>query len=158
MHLVELTLSMVSLIPEECHHALNEIYGSEYNRLDKECQLVLATAITEDNISNYRIQQLLGKNPLEVGRILYALVDNGMLVSNNKGRWTSYTINDNYTRGVKNSGSKTQGVKNSRSKTQGVTSRERKNGNCVRPWSSFAGSRAHCRRLPTTWDIPTGIG
>ena len=63
---------------------------------------------------------------MEVGRILYALVDNGMLVSNNKGRWTSYTINDNYTRGVKNSGSKTQGVKNSRSKTQGVTSRERK--------------------------------
>ncbi|WP_317309245.1 hypothetical protein [Phocaeicola plebeius] len=33
----------------------------------------------------YRIQQLLGKNPLEVGRILYALVDKGMLVSNNRG-------------------------------------------------------------------------
>ena len=87
---------MVSLIPEECHQALNEVYGSEYNRLDKECQLVLATAITEDNISNYRIQQLLGKNPLEAGRILYALVDKGMLLSNNRGRWTSYSINSDY--------------------------------------------------------------
>ena len=116
LHLVELTLSMVSLIPEECHHALNEIYGSEYNRLDKECQLILATAITEDNISNYRIQQLLGKNTLEVGRLLYYLVDNGMLISNSKGRWTSYFINTEYS----------QGVKKSRSKSQGVTSRERK--------------------------------
>ena len=114
LHLVELTLSMVSLIPEECHHALNEIYGSEYNRLDKECQLVLATAITEDDISNYRIQQLLGKNTLEVGRLLYYLVDNGMLVSNSKGRWTSYSINTEYSQGVKKSRSKSQGVKKSR--------------------------------------------
>lgn len=116
LHLVELTLSMVSLIPDECHRVLNDIYGSEYSRLDKECQLVLATAITEDNISNYRIQQLLGKNPLEVGRILYALVDKGMLVSNNRGRWTSYSINSDYS----------QGVKKSRSKSQGVTTRAQK--------------------------------
>ncbi|WP_455657622.1 hypothetical protein [Phocaeicola sp.] len=48
----------------------------------------------------YRIQQLLGKNPLEVGRILYALVDKVMLVSNNRGRWTSYSINSDYSQGV----------------------------------------------------------
>ena len=79
-------------------------------------EFLLNTAITEDNISNYRIQQLLGKNPLEAGRILYALVDKGMLLSNNRGRWTSYSINSDYS----------QGVKNSRSKTQGVKSREKK--------------------------------
>ena len=117
---------MVSLIPDECHRVLNEIYGSDYSRLDKECQLVLATAITEDNISNYRIQQLLGKNSLEVGRILYALVDKGMLVSNNRGRWTSYSINSDYSQGVKKSRSKSQGVKKSRSKSQGVTTRAQK--------------------------------
>ena len=72
------------------------------------------TAITEDNISNYRIQQLLGKNTLEVGRLLYYLVDNGMLVSNSKGRWTSYSINTEYSQGVKKSRSKSQGVKKSR--------------------------------------------
>lgn len=126
LHLVELTLSMVSLIPEECHAALSDMYGINYTRLDKVYQLVLATAFTEGCISNNRIQQLLGKNPLEAGQILYYLVDKGMLVSNNKRRWASYSINDNYIQGVKNSRSKAQGVKNSRSKTQGVTSRERK--------------------------------
>ena len=39
-----------------------------------------------------------------------------MLLSNNRGRWTSYSINSDYS----------QGVKNSRSKTQGVKSREKK--------------------------------
>ena len=152
LHLVELTLSMVSLIPEECHHALNEIYGSEYNRLDKECQLVLATAITEDNISNYRIQQLLGKNPLEVGRILYALVDKGMLLSNNRGRWTSYSINSDYSQGVENSRSKTQGVENSRSKTQGVKSREQKKREIQDALIAF------CREARTLQEIANYLG
>ena len=152
LHLVELTLSMVSLIPEECHHALNEIYGSEYNRLDKECQLVLATAITEDNISNYRIQQLLGKNPLEVGRILYALVDKGMLLSNNRGRWTSYSINSDYSQGVENSRSKTQGVENSRSKTRGVKSREQKKREIQDALIAF------CREARTLQEIANYLG
>ena len=133
---------MVSLIPEECHHALNEIYGSEYNRLDKECQLVLATAITEDNISNYRIQQLLGKNPLEVGRILYALVDKGMLLSNNRGRWTSYSINSDYS----------QGVENSRSKTRGVKSREQKKREIQDALIAF------CREARTLQEIANYLG
>lgn len=152
LHLVELTLSMVSLIPEECHHALNEIYGSEYNRLDKECQLVLATAITEDNISNYRTQQLLGKNPLEVGRILYALVDKGMLLSNNRGRWTSYSINSDYSQGVEYSRSKTQGVENSRSKTRGVKSREQKKREIQDALIAF------CREARTLQEIANYLG
>ena len=143
LHLVELTLSMVSLIPEECHQALNEIYGSEYNRLDN---------ITEDNISNYRVQQLLGKNPLEAGRILYALVDKGMLLSNNRGRWTSYSINSDYSQGVKNSRSKTQGVKNSRSKTQGVKSREQKKKEIRDALIAF------CREARTLQEIADYLG
>ena len=126
LHLVELTLSMVSLIPEECHNALKEIYGNDYNRLDKEYQLVLATAITENNVSNFRIQQLLGRNPLEAGKLLYYLVDKGMLISSNKGRWTSYSINSEYSQVVEKSRSKSQGVEKSRSKSQGVRTREQK--------------------------------
>ena len=34
-----------------------------------------------------------------------------MLLSTNKGRWTTYAINKEYTQGVENSRSKTQGVK-----------------------------------------------
>lgn len=42
------------------------------------------------------MQQLLGKNSLEVGKTLYSLVGNGMLISGNKGRWTYYSLNSEY--------------------------------------------------------------
>ena len=42
------------------------------------------------------MQQLLGRNSLDVGKTLYALVGKGMLVPANKGRWTSYSLNSEY--------------------------------------------------------------
>ncbi|WP_455004775.1 Fic family protein [Capnocytophaga gingivalis] len=57
------------------------------------------------------MQLLLDKNPLEAGKLLYALVAKDMLLSTNKGRWTTYAINKEYTQGVENSRSKRQGVK-----------------------------------------------
>ena len=110
LHLVELTLTMTSLISDDCHKALQDIYGDDYNALTKEEQLVLATALTEESTSNYRMQQLLGKNSLEVGKILYALVGKDMLIPDNKGRWTSYSLNSEFRQGVKRQGVKRQGV------------------------------------------------
>ena len=47
-----------------------------------------------------------------IGKLLYALVGKNMLLSTNKGRWTTYSINTAYRQGVtENSRSKTQGVK-----------------------------------------------
>ena len=120
LHLVELTLSMVSLISAECETQLLELYGNDYKEAEKEEQLILATALSEGVIANNTIQLLLDKNPLEAGKLLYALVAKNMLLSTNKGRWTTYSINGKYSQGVENSRSKTQGVENSRSKTQGV--------------------------------------
>ena len=57
------------------------------------------------------MQLLLDKNPLEAGKLLYALVAKDMLLSTNKGRWTTYAINKEYTQGVKRQGVKRQGVK-----------------------------------------------
>ena len=61
------------------------------------------------------MQLLLDKNPLEAGKLLYALVAKDMLLSTNKGRWTTYSINEKYSQGVENSRSKTQGVEKARS-------------------------------------------
>ncbi len=141
LHLVELTLSMTSLIPEECHQALLNIYGQEYSQLDKEYQLVLATAITEENISNYRLQQLLNKNPLEAGKILYTLVNKGMIISSNKGRWTSYSINSEYRQNKK-----------SRSKSQGVKSRELKKQKTIKALLSY------CKEPRTLLEIAEHLG
>ncbi|WP_314206274.1 hypothetical protein [Capnocytophaga bilenii] len=52
------------------------------------------------------MQLLLDKNPLEAGKLLYALVAKDMLLSTNKGRWTTYAINKEYTQGVENSRSR----------------------------------------------------
>ena len=53
-----------------------------------------------------KLQLLLDKNPLEAGKLLYALVAKDMLLSTNKGRWTTYAINKEYTQGVENSRSR----------------------------------------------------
>lgn len=112
---------MVSLISDECHTALHKIYGADYNTLDKEKQLVLATAFSEGSTSNYRMQQLLGKNSLQVGKTLYSLVAKDMLIPDNKGRWTSYSLNPEYSQGVKSQGAKSQGVGKRERKRQEAT-------------------------------------
>ena len=51
-----------------------------------------------------------------IGKLLYALVGKNMLLSTNKGRWTTYSINTAYRQGVtENSRSKRQGVEEARS-------------------------------------------
>ena len=111
----QLTISMVSLISAECETQLLEIYGDDYNKAEKEEQLILATALSEGVIANNTIQLLLDKNPLEAGKLLYALVGKDMLLSTNKGRWTTYSINEKYELDVKRQGVERQGVEKARS-------------------------------------------
>ena len=149
LHLVELTLTMASLIPDECHIALHDIYGSDYENLNKEEQLVLATAFTEKCTSNYRMQQLLGRNSLDVGKTLYALVGKGMLVPANKGRWTSYSLNSEY---IEKSRSNSQGVKSQGVKSQGVKSREVKRQETIQKLMSY------CKEPRTLQEISEHLG
>lgn len=149
LHLVELTLTMASLIPDECHIALHDIYGSDYEKLNKEEQLVLATAFTEKCTSNYRMQQLLGRNSLDVGKTLYALVGKGMLVPANKGRWTSYSLNSEY---IEKSRSNSHGVKSQGVKSQGVKSREVKRQETIQKLMSY------CKEPRTLQEISEHLG
>ena len=76
----------------------------------------MATTFSEGIIANNPAQLLLDKNPLEAGKLLYALVAKDMLLSTNKGRWTTYAINKEYTQGVENSRSKKARSKKARSR------------------------------------------
>lgn len=123
MHTVELTISMKSVISEECIQQLRAILGeTTFQSLDNEDVLILSVALTEDTVTNSLIQTLLDKNSLQVGKLLYSLVERNILVSQSKGRWTSYEVNRDFIK-IEKSRSKAQGVANekSRSKTQGVT-------------------------------------
>ena len=122
MHTVELTISMKSVISEECIQQLRAILGeTTFQSLDNEEVLILSVALTEDTVTNSLIQTLLDKNSLQVGKLLYSLVERNILVSQSKGRWTSYEVNRDFIK-IEKSRSKAQGVANekSRSKTQGV--------------------------------------
>ncbi len=94
---VDLKLYTIALMPEECTQSLIALFGEKtYRHLSAEEQVILGTAFLEQSVSNQRIQQMLDLHPTDIGRILSGLVDKSMLVSDWKGRWTTYTINTDY--------------------------------------------------------------
>jgi len=96
LHQVELQLWMVSLMPVECTEFLTKKFGVNYQHLISKEQIILATAYLEGKVSNSRLQSVLGEHSTEIGRYLYHLVENQMLISERRGRWTTYHINYEY--------------------------------------------------------------
>ena len=96
LHLVELKLWTVSMMPAECTTYMHELIGEEYDSLTPNEQIVLATAYLEKEVSNNRLQSLLELNSLEIGRILSRLTQEGYLLMNSRGRWTTYCVNSEY--------------------------------------------------------------
>jgi len=135
-HTVELTISMKSLISDECTQQLRTTLGeSVYQSLQNEEILILSVALTEDTVTNSVLQTLLDKNSLQVGKLLSSLVERNILVSQNKGRWTSYEVNQDFIKtekarskrqGVDNkkAGSKRQGVDNKKSRSKSKAAKE----------------------------------
>ena len=96
---VQLKLYTIALMPEECTEYLVNMLGEyTYKHLSSEEQVILGTAYLEGDVSNMRLQQMIELHPTDIGRILGGLVDKKMLVSDWKGRWTTYTINKEYKR------------------------------------------------------------
>ena len=95
LHIVELKLWMISLMPKECSDALHH-FGADYSTLSSNEQIILSTAYLEHEVSNNRLQTILDLHSTDIGKLLYNLVQRGMLISDSKGRWTTYTINSAY--------------------------------------------------------------
>ena len=148
LHTVELTISMKSVIAEECIQHLRNILGEQVVRqLDSEEIFILSVAWMDGSVTNSVIQTLLDKNALQVGKLLYSLAERKLLTAQNKGRWTSYVLNRNL---EEKSRSKTQGVdtEKSRSKTQGVdTEKSRSKTQGVDTEKSRSKSRKEKQRL-----------
>lgn len=147
LRLVELTLSMTSLISTTTEKALIKLYGKAYQDCSQEEQYLLATALLEGYVANDTVQVLLDKNPLEAGKLLAAMVDKDLLLSTNKRRWTTYTLNEDY-----KSRSRSQGAteQKSRSRSQGVAaqkSRSKASQKKQTKWSQWQGANG------TTIDI-----
>lgn len=93
---VELRLWMVSLMPIECTEYLNHVLSLNYQHLQAEEQIILATAYLEEKVSNSRLQSVLNLPSIQIGRLLTGLVNKDMLIAEKHGRWTTYYINTEY--------------------------------------------------------------
>ena len=72
---------------------MKHYYGSAaYDLLTANEQQILAYVWNGDSISNIELQQLLGLNSIEAGKLLHQMVKKGLMNQNNKNRWTTYTI------------------------------------------------------------------
>lgn len=93
---VTLKLWMLSMYPIEITNYLHTLLGSLFENLSPEDIDVLSIACVENEISNQRLQTLLEKNPLEIAKILKPLTNVELLISENKGRWTTYKLNKDF--------------------------------------------------------------
>ena len=90
---VDLTLPMISLLPENVLHEMEAHYGEMlFVSLTAEEQIIAAYVWNGESVSNAELQQLLGLNSIEVGKILHGMVEKQLLNQENKNRWTTYTI------------------------------------------------------------------
>ena len=90
---VDLVLPMISLLPESVIHEMVTYYGEKvYHGLSAEEQMIAAYLWNGDSVSNEELQQILGLNPIEVGKILHKMVDKHLLNQDSKNRWTTYSI------------------------------------------------------------------
>ena len=96
LHIVELKLWTLSLMPKECTDHLRELMGADYDQLPSVDQIILCTTYLEREISNSRIQILLNMHSTDVGKHLYELVEKDMLLVTPNGRWTTYRLNEEY--------------------------------------------------------------
>lgn len=77
---------------------MKDYYGEEtYNRFTANEQQVMAYVWNGDSVSNMELQQMLGMNSLEIGKLLHNMVEKKLLNQESKNRWTTYTINKNIT-------------------------------------------------------------
>ncbi len=96
LHIVELKLWTLSLMPRECTAYLRALMGRDYDHLSANEQIILCTTYLEREITNARLQILLNLHSTEVGKYLYDLCQKNMLVGLPKGRWTTYRLNEKY--------------------------------------------------------------
>lgn len=102
---VELILPLVSLFPEDVHKALIQSFGSgRINSLKQEYLLTLATCFAEGSTNNDRLQHLLNMHPSDITGMLRTLCTDGFLISDGKGRGTTYQVNMQLGKNVASSG------------------------------------------------------
>lgn len=118
---LELHLSMLSTIPEETLLELKYLFGDIIASLDGDETMILSACQIEGDITNQKLQYLVGRHKTEITKLLQDLCRREFLISDNKGRWTTYHLNKAYPtkQGSSNEGSSNGGSSNGGSSNEG---------------------------------------
>jgi len=93
---LELELPMFSNIPKDTLVKLKSIFGESIDSLGKDELNILSTCEIEGEVSNTRLQYMIDLHRADITKILQELCKEGYLLSDSKGRWTTYHLNTQF--------------------------------------------------------------
>ena len=91
---VELTLPMISLLPDDAVIKLKELFDGKVESLSQDELTALVTCYSENEISNSQLQYIVPQHRSDITKMLKKLCNEGFLVSKGNGRGTKYHVNE----------------------------------------------------------------
>ena len=91
---VELTLPMISLLPDDTVIKLKELFDGKIETLTQDELTVLVTCYSESEINNTQLQYVVPQHRSDITKMLKKLCNEGFLISAGNGRGTKYHINE----------------------------------------------------------------
>lgn len=91
---VELSLPMMSILPDSALEQLEALFRSRLGILSPDEIQILVMALEEGSITNLRLQEVLTIHRTDLTKILQNLVKSEFLLRSGFGRWTKYVLPD----------------------------------------------------------------
>jgi len=95
---ITLEMPMFSVIPDNTLSVLKEQFGDSIEALGKDELTALAVCQIEGEVSNFKLQYNIDKHKSDITKMLQDLCRNNYLITENRGRWTTYRLNPNFTK------------------------------------------------------------
>jgi ATP-dependent DNA helicase RecG len=93
---VQLELPMFSMIGQNTLDELHILFGNSIDTLSTDEITILALCHVEGDVTNGRLQYMISQHRTDITRMLQDLCKQGFLLPENKGRWSSYHLNNQY--------------------------------------------------------------
>lgn len=87
-----LELHMLSLVPAEALEYLRSAFEAEFEKLDQNERLILATAYVEKTLDHARAMSIMDIHPHDLTKLFAGLIEKGLLKRNGTGRGTIYFL------------------------------------------------------------------
>lgn len=89
---VILTLSLISVMPEDVMEHLQNRFGEAFKALSPDEAQTLVIAAMEKQVTNRRLQEMLTRHRVDITQMLSGLVEGGMLEPHGRNRGAYYTL------------------------------------------------------------------